>query len=198
MTVRKSWKVLREELVYDNKWISVHDYDVIAPTGNTGVYGKVHMKGQAIGVLPIDENGWTWLVGQQRFCFDEWTWELPEGGGLKTEAALITAKRELAEEISMSAENYHPLFENIQFSNSITDEIGHAFVAWGLSPCDGEPDETELLEIRHLPLKEVFLMLDQGKLTDMFTLAMLSRAHYLAHTGGLPEEIAKVFRDIRG
>lgn len=196
MTERKSWKVVSEETVYENKWISVHHSDVIAPTGNPAIYGKVHMKGQAIGILPIDENGWTWLVGQQRFCFDEWTWELPEGGGLRTESPVITAQRELAEEISMSAENYFPLFENVQFSNSITDEIGHAYLAWGLSPCEGQPDETELLEIQHLPLKDVFKMLDQGKLTDMFTLAMLSRAHYLAHNNGLPEEIAKAFRDI--
>lgn len=196
MTERKSWKVLREDTVYENKWISVHHADVIAPTGNPAVYGKVHMKGQAIGVLPVDENGWTWLVGQQRYCFDEWTWELPEGGGLRTEQPVVTAQREMAEEIGMQAVNYLPLFENVQFSNSITDEIGHAFLAWGLSPCEKCPDETELLEIRHLPLKEVFKMLDQGKLTDMFTLAMLSRAHYLAHTGGLPEEIAKAFRDI--
>lgn len=192
----KRWTVLREDKVYETNWISVHDYDVIAPTGNPGVYGKVHIKNLAIGVLPIDEQGWTYLVGQNRFCFDAWSWELPEGGGNRSEPPLDSAKRELAEEIQIQAETYLPILENVHFSNSVTDEVGFAYIAWNLSPCAGKPDDTELLTVRHLPLKEVYHMMDQGILTDMFTVAMLSKAYYLANTGHLPKEIARAFPDV--
>ncbi|MAK62308.1 MAG: DNA mismatch repair protein MutT [Ponticaulis sp.] len=196
MTKSKRWTVLNAEKVYENPWISLEHADVIAPTGNKGIYGKVHMKNLAIGILPIDESGWTWLVGQHRYCFDDYSWELPEGGGPRAEAPLESARRELAEEIGREAETYIPILENVQFSNSVTDELGFAYIAHNLRPCAARRDETELLEVRHLPLKQVFDMMDQGKLTDMFTVAMLSRAHYLAHTGQLPEEIARCFLDI--
>ncbi len=193
-SARKGWTTLRKSLVYETPWISVHDHDVVAPTGKPGVYGTVHMKNYAVGVLPIDENGFTWLVGQSRFVFDAWSWELPEGGGARDEMPVDAARRELAEETSLQAATFLPLFENIEFSNSVTDEIGFAFLACDLSPCAGRPDETEDLELRHLPVKDVFEMIDRGEITDMFTLAMLSRAYHLANTGRLPDAVAKVFR----
>ncbi|MAP95427.1 MAG: DNA mismatch repair protein MutT [Ponticaulis sp.] len=196
MNKNVSWTILRDDAVYDTNWITVHDCDVIAPTGNQVSYGWVQYKHFAIGILPIDENGWTWLVGQNRLCFDEYTWELPEGGGKESDDPIVSAERELAEEIGMQAQHYVPILDRAQFSNSVTNEIGYAYIAHGLTPCAGEPDETEALSVRHLPLKEVYEMMNQGKLTDMFTLAMLCRAYYLANTGQLPEEISKVFRDI--
>ena len=196
MTKSKRWSVLSAETVYENPWISVEHANVVAPTGNKGIYGKVHMKNFAIGVLPIDEKGWTWLVGQHRYCFDEYSWELPEGGGPLTEPPIESAKRELAEEIGQEAGEFYPLLKDIRFSNSVTDEVGYARLAYNLRPCEGQADETELLEVQHLPLKHVFDLMDQGKLTDMFTVAMLSQAHYLAHTGKLPEEIARCFLEI--
>ena len=196
MTESKKWTVLREEKVYETNWISVHDYDVIAPTGKQGVYGKVHIKQFAIGVLPIDENGYTYIVGQERFCFNQYSWELPEGGGSFNDAPIETARRELEEEANLAAEHYIPLFENAHFSNSMTDEIGYAFLAHGLSKSPGIPDDTEVLSVRHLPLKDLFTMADQGEITDMFTLAMLWRAYHLANIGRLPDEIARHFREI--
>lgn len=196
MSERRKWQILREDKVYETNWLSVHDYDVIAPTGHQGVYGKVHIKQFAIGVLPVDENGFTYLVGQERFCFDQYSWELPEGGGKFTDPPLETARRELAEETNLAAKHFIPIFSNAHFSNSMTDEIGYAFLAHDLYETSGKPDETEDLSLRHLPLKEVFSMANQGLITDLFTLAMLWRAYHLAHTSSLPADIASHFRDI--
>jgi hypothetical protein len=64
---KNPWKSLSKEIVYDNNWISVTHEEVVTPTGTNGIYGKVHFKNYAIGVIPIDADGNTWLVGQYRY-----------------------------------------------------------------------------------------------------------------------------------
>ena len=65
-TTDNPWKILGEKKVYDNPWIAVTEYDVINPAGGKGIYGKVHFKNLAIGILPLDEDLNTYLVGQFR------------------------------------------------------------------------------------------------------------------------------------
>ena len=65
---KNPWKTLNIKEVYDNPWIKVTHRDVLNPAGNPGIYGMVHFKNIAVGVLPLDENYNTWLVGQYRYC----------------------------------------------------------------------------------------------------------------------------------
>ncbi|WP_204337714.1 hypothetical protein, partial [Klebsiella pneumoniae] len=58
----------------------VTEYDVINPGGGKGIYGKVHFKNTAVGVLVLDEALDTYLVGQFRFTLGAYSWEIPEGG----------------------------------------------------------------------------------------------------------------------
>ena len=92
----KRWTITRRDTEYENPWIRVDHSEVIAPTGADGIYGSVHFKNLAIGIFPIDEDGFTWIVGQTRFVFDAYSWELPQGGGLRGEPPVDTAQRELS------------------------------------------------------------------------------------------------------
>ena len=74
------WKILGQKLIYNNPWIRLTEFDVINPGGGEGIYGKVHYKNTAIGVVALDDQMNTYLVGQFRFTVDEYSWELPEGG----------------------------------------------------------------------------------------------------------------------
>ena len=53
----------RAALVYENPWISVREDQVIRPDGLPGIYGVVHFKNRAVGVLPVEKDGAIWLVG---------------------------------------------------------------------------------------------------------------------------------------
>ena len=76
---------------------------MINPSGNPGIYGKVHYKNLAIGVLPLDNDMNTYLVGQYRFVLGQYSWEMPEGGGILGIDPLESAKRELLEETGLKA-----------------------------------------------------------------------------------------------
>jgi 8-oxo-dGTP pyrophosphatase MutT (NUDIX family) len=191
MTKTPMWAIREGRTVYDNRWIRVREYQATAPTGAPALYGMVHMKNLALGVLPIDDEGCTTLVGQTRFTFGRYSWELPEGGGAVEADPLDGAKRELAEETGMQAASWLPLLADIHLSNSVTDERAYAWLAWGLSPVVAEEkDDSEELEIRRVPFGEAVRMATAGEITDVFTLVMLLKADHLARTGALPEPLA--------
>jgi 8-oxo-dGTP pyrophosphatase MutT (NUDIX family) len=164
------WKVTGEKKVYDNNWIKVTEYDVINPSGGKGIYGKVHFKNYAIAVVPIDEEGNIYLVGQYRFTIDEYSWELPEGGCPAGTDPLDTAKRELQEETGLIAGEWTAIME-MHLSNSITDELAYVYLARQLQQEDADPEETEQLEVKKIPFERVFNMVMNGEIKDALTVA---------------------------
>jgi 8-oxo-dGTP pyrophosphatase MutT (NUDIX family) len=189
----KKWTIKSARTVYSNRWIKVREYQTVAPTGADAQYGLVHLQNLALGVLPIDEQGQTILIGQERFCFGRYSWELPEGGGDPEIPVLEGAQRELSEEAGLKAANWLPLLEDVHMSNSVTDERAYAFLAWDLSPdASFAKDSSEELSIRRVSFAEAIRMGVSGEITDAFTLVMLFKADHLARTGALPPSLAKL------
>jgi 8-oxo-dGTP pyrophosphatase MutT (NUDIX family) len=153
----------------------VTHHEVLTPRGVDGIYGTVHFKHLAIGVLPLDEHGNTWLVGQYRFSLDAYSWEIPEGGCAPGEEPLEAAKRELREETGLEARIWTPCLE-MDLSNSVTDERSISFIARGLSFGEAEPDETEQLAVRKLPFEEVVEMVMRGEIRDSLSVATVLKA----------------------
>jgi len=180
----KPWRTHSIEERYDNPWITVSHREVTAPTGNPAIYGLVHFKNTAVGVVPIDSDGNTWLVGQHRYTVDQYMWEIPEGGGLPDEDSLAVAKRELREETGIIASRWTQLLE-LHTSNSVTDEYALGFVAQDLSFGESEPDDTEALQIRKVPLKTAIEMAMDGRITDGLAMACLFKVQLLIDRGKL-------------
>lgn len=167
------WKTHSTRAIYDNPWISVDENQVTNPSGGKGIYGVVHYKHRAVGVVPIDEEGCTWLVGQYRYPTETYEWEIPEGGCTDDENLLDAAKRELLEETGLIAEIYKPILSHLQLSNSVSDERAFLFTAHHLTMTQAQPEATEQLAIRRLPLTEAFAMVDRGEIIDMMSVAAL-------------------------
>lgn len=171
---KNPWTTKSSQQHYDNPWISVTEHQVINPSGNDGIYGVVHFKNTAVGVIPMDEQENTWLVGQYRYPTDTYEWEIPEGGGPDGESPLLTAQRELLEETGIVASHYEPLVENMQLSNSVSDETAYIYLATELTFQKASPEETEDLAVRKLPIRQVFEMVHRGEIRDaMSALALL-------------------------
>lgn len=166
------WKKLRSKLVYDNPWITVIEDAVINPSGGEGIYGKVHFKNIAVGIIPVDEEGNTWLVGQYRYTLNQYSWEIPEGGCPAEEDILDAAKRELKEETGLTASNWKEIMQ-IHTSNSVSDEVGYVFLATGLTTGQTAFEDTEDLKIKKLPFKQVVQMVLDGEITDSISVAAI-------------------------
>src|SRR4051794_18359940 len=113
------WTTLGSRAVYDNPWVAVREDRVVRPDGKPGVYGVVHFKNRAVGVLPVDGEGRVWLVGQYRYPIGEYSWEIPEGGGPSGEDPEETARRELREETGLVAGRVEQI-ATAHLSNSVT------------------------------------------------------------------------------
>ena len=165
------WKTVQITEAYENDWIRLEHHDVIKPNGEPGIYGKVHFKNQAIAILPLDEQGNTYLVGQYRYTIDAYSWELPEGG-CQNESTLDAAKRELKEETGLIASKWTLLGENY-LSNSVTDEKAVMYLAEGLKQAESEPEDTEQLQLKKIPVKEAIAMALNGEIKDVLTITTL-------------------------
>jgi len=169
------WQTLGTEVRYQNPWISVREDQVLNPGGGRGIYGVVSMKNKALGIVPLDAEGNTWLVGQYRYPLNEYSWEIPMGGGLVEHDILASAQRELKEETGLLAARWTRI-ARLHTSNSVTDEEGFVFLAEDLTQGELEPEETEDLRLWKLPLAEAICMVMADRITDAVSVAGLLKA----------------------
>jgi ADP-ribose pyrophosphatase len=172
------WKITSEKEIYDNPWINLTEYQVINPSGNPGIYGKVHYKNIAIGVLPLDDEMNTYLVGQFRFALGQYSWEMPEGGGALDTDPLDSAKRELLEETGLKAQSWTEI-QRLHLSNSVSDELSIIYLARGLQQFEAEPEDTEQLIVHKLPFEEVYQMVNNREITDAMTVVAVLKVQLL-------------------
>jgi len=168
------WQTLSRETVYDNPWISVREDKVINPAGGDGIYGVVHFKNLAIGILPVDQHRHTWLVGQYRYALEEYSWEIPMGGASHHDGPLQGAKRELREETGLTAAHWETLMK-LHPSNSVSDETGYIYLATDLTIGETAHEDTEELLIRRLPVEDAISMAMTNEITDCMSVAALLR-----------------------
>jgi|SRR5450432_2226472 len=178
------WKILGQKELYENPWIRLTEFQVINPSGGKGIYGKVHFKSRAVGVIPLDAAWNTYLVGQYRFTLNQYSWEIPEGGGSMDIDPLESAKRELLEETGLVAMEWTKLL-SMHLSNSVTDEMAHIYLARDLEQHTPKPEETEQLIIKKIPFEEVYRMVEEGGITDSMSVAAIQRIQLLILQGVL-------------
>jgi 8-oxo-dGTP pyrophosphatase MutT (NUDIX family) len=168
------WRRVSRRVAYENPWIEILHDDVMRPDGKPGIYGVVHFRHLAIGVVPIDADDRILLVGQFRYTVDRYSWEIPEGGGDLDEEPEAAARRELAEETGFVGGEWRELCR-AELSNSVTDEITVLFVATGLEAGPAAPEGTEQLQLRWVPFDEVMAMIARGEIADAMTILAMQQ-----------------------
>ena len=162
------WTRRSRRVGYQNPWLQVWHDEVTRPDGEAGIYGVIHFRNTAVGVVAIDAQDRVALVGQHRYAFDVYHWEIPEGGSPLAEDSLEGARRELVEETGLSARSWREIGRWV-LSNSVTDEAAVAYLATDLVHGEAQPDPEEQLEFRWLPFDEVMAMIQRGEITDALT-----------------------------
>lgn len=172
------WKILESETKLKTPWVEVTLHKVLNPAGKEGVYGVTSFKNLAIGILPIDEEENTYLVGQFRFPMDKYSWEIPEGGGPLHLPPLESAQRELKEETGIEADNWE-LIQQMELSNSATDEVAFIYLATGLHYGESAPEENEQIKVIKIPFAELYERVKSAEITDSLTVAAVLKYRIL-------------------
>ena len=125
----------------------------------------------AAAIIPYHEGNLT-LVRQTRPAVGGQVLEIPAGALEKRENPLLAAKRELAEETGWRAQSWHKLGE-IYVAAGYSSEVLHMYLATELTMGPQNLDDSEDIEVVHLPLEDVLAMVKKGKIKDAKTLVAL-------------------------
>lgn len=166
------WTTLSVRKVYDNPWLELWEERCLDPSGQPALYGKISFCNKAVGVIPLDRELYTCLVGQYRYCLNRFSWEIPMGGSPHTADVLESARRELKEETGLSARRWEQILF-VHTSNSVTDEEAYVFTAEDLDQGQPELESTEKIEVWRLPVMDAIRMVMQGEITDALSAAGL-------------------------
>ncbi len=168
------YRVEGRRQVMENPWFRLREDRYRHRRGAEGRYLVVGFQRSACGVLALDAQDRVVLVGQWRYPLEQFSWELPEGGGEQDESPFEAARRELAEEAGLAADTWEPL-AFFHPSNSSTDEEAFLFLARDLGPAEPhhQPEGNEELALRREPFAECLARVLTGEITDSLTVVAL-------------------------
>ncbi len=158
------------------KHYQAHVFDVASvhvrlPNGRERSYDLIE-HGDSVTILPVDADGNIYFVKQYRIGSNSDLLELPAGVMDPGEDPLVSARRELREEIGMDAKEIKSL-HGFYLAAGYSDEFNHVFLATGLFESPLDPDEDEFLNIEKIPINEVYQKALQDTFQDAKTLAAL-------------------------
>lgn len=172
------WKKLSSRTAYQNPWYRIREDKVIRPDGKEGVYGVLETS-HAAYLVPVDSEGRLLLIRQYRYPTEMWSWELP-AGGMDGQDPLVAAKRELGEELGLTARNWQKVAA-LQSLNGISSEIMYVFVAKDLEPTSDKRAEEGIVETKKVTPTEFEAMIASGEMSCAQSIAAFTVARPHLH-----------------
>ena len=164
-----SWQTKSSKIVYENPWLTVREDQVIQPNGKDGIYGVVDSKSDSVFVVPIDENGDTYIVRQEHYTTRELAWQCV-AGRTDGEPVEVAAKRELLEEASLQADDIIVLTRG-RTASGMTTFKSTICVARELTQDASQFDTDEIAQIKKVSFSEVKEMIFRGEITTTESIA---------------------------
>lgn len=166
------WKTLSTKIAYENPYVYIEENQVINPAGQETVYGVMKSKVDGVYIVPIDEDGNTYLTQQYRYPTDELSWECASGR-VDEGDFLLAAKRELHEETGVIADTFIELC-TVNPANGVAAFHEKVFLAKDLTVTDDELDQADgILARKKLPLDEAIAMAMNGEIRCPQTITAL-------------------------
>jgi 8-oxo-dGTP pyrophosphatase MutT (NUDIX family) len=168
------WQRLSGKVVYQNKYVSIHEDEVITPDGRSAQYGWMETP-PAVFIVAVNAHKQVCLVEQERYLSGHLSWEVP-AGNTDGEDELEAAKRELAEEAGLHAEHWQRLPGDIYPFNSLAAERDIIYIATKLhdvkEPITGTDDV--ITGKRWVSWSEVKELVATAEITDGQTICALA------------------------
>ena len=165
-----TWQKLSSKQIYQNRFMTVSEDEVITDHNDKVTYGIVH-KQPAVMVIPWDGAKIT-LIGQYRYPVDLFSWEFP-AGHMEHDSIEAAAIAELEEETGLRAEKMVKIGK-FAIAPGHNTQICHTYVATGLSSGQQRLEVSEKgMLVRSLTLAELNEMIMNHEVTDGLTLSSL-------------------------
>ena len=155
------------ELIAEGRVFRFERLKVTLPDGSHSSRDVVRHSGGSV-VVPLDGEGYVYLVSQYRVAIGSVTFELPAGKLEPGEPPEVCAERELLEETGLRAGTMKHL-TSIYTSPGYSDEILHIYLATDLIQNEAEPDEGEFINTVMFPMDEVVDLVATGEIRDAKT-----------------------------
>jgi len=175
--VKEAHSVVQRRSIYKGKIVDLGLEVAELPNGEQVELEIVRHPGGAAAVA-LDAQGRVCLLRQYRHAAGGWLWELPAGKLDPGETPFNTARRELAEEAGVEAEEWTDLGA-MHSSPGILAEVVHLYLASELKQTMQDHEMHEVIEIHWLPFGQALDWCRDGTITDSKTLIALFRAEAL-------------------
>lgn len=182
MNMRGPFRVLHTQTVYKNPWISVREDRVIRPDGKKGIFGITSVI-PGITVVPIDKKGFCYLGREYAYAHHKVLLQLPAGGIDKGETPIRAAKRELLEEMGLTARKWKYL-GTVAYYTTVFYTREYLFLARGVAKVkEPSAEEKRLIAPVRIPFKEALRLAAENKIQPAESIAAIFRAdYYLTHS----------------
>ena len=157
--------------VFEGRVFNVRQDRVLYPDGRRIQLDIVDHR-DAVTILPLDSDGQIWFVRQYRHAAGRELLELPAGVAEPGEDVLVSAQRELQEEIGMGAKNLQKI-GGFFLAPGYSTEYMHVYLATELYPSSLPGDESELIRIEKMTARHALSLAETGQLDNSKSLIAL-------------------------
>jgi len=162
------------EVKYEGIIVNVH-LDRAELHNGAVVRREVVLHPGGVTVLPVDDEGYCYMVRQFRYPFGRMMLEAPAGKLEYGEDPRVCAERELSEETGLSADEFVYMGASCS-SPGFCSEVLHIYLALGLKAGESHPDENEFLNVERIPLAKLVDMVMSNEIEDAKTMIALLKA----------------------
>ncbi len=171
------YTITKSETVYKNPWIKVTQDTVVRPNGENGIFGTIDMLAGST-VLPVDEDLNVYLSCEFQYALGKESLECMSGGMNKNETPLACAKRELAEELGISAKEWTALDYTDPFTSLIRSK-DHMFLCRNLAFGTSANEATEKIILVKIPLDVALQKVMSGEITHATSCVLILKVAML-------------------
>ena len=166
------FEVVSSKYVYQGRVVNLRTDNVRVFLSDKTVCREVVEHSGSVGIVAIDEDDNVYLVSQYRHAVDQVLMEIPAGTLEKGESSFDTAKRELREEIGMSADRLISA-GSFYLAPGYSSEIMEGYIAKGLKVDPLPKDVDEDIVVHIVPFEKLLEQICTGEFSDIKTVAAL-------------------------
>ncbi len=174
MEKRGKWTIKKDKNIFKSHFIQLTESDVITPKSKPGKYISLKIR-DGVAVLPVDENGYVYLIEEFSFVLNKSLLTAPKGAIEDGEEPITAAKRELKEEVGFEAEEWKYLGETKRLPN-LMECSAHLFIAKKLKKSKMSLDDDEDITIKKVKFEDAYKLALESKITEDSSCVLILRA----------------------